>query len=184
MPAFGSIFSLFCQRRYFYQTQVWSLRLILSPFHSPTTLFETWMLWPWRVEMCKFPLIIDGEVVFDVDLSQLQNGFFTVATSSCQCFDLESSKLHMDFVKIGFVKIVIFISRPLPNKTKPKLDLDFKLVDWLKHSIKFMPWVLCAFWLKRRIIGRSLQSCRSCCNQRGIFCSLSKNSECVDFEQR
>ena len=45
--------------------------------------------------MCKFPLIIHGEVVFDVDLSQLQNGFFTVATSSCQCFDLESSKLHM-----------------------------------------------------------------------------------------
>ena len=87
--------------------------------------------------MCKFPLIIHGEVVFDVDLSQLQH--------SCQCFDLESSKLHMDFVKIGFVKIVIFISRPLPNKTKPKLDLHFKLVDWLKHSIKFMPWVLCAF---------------------------------------
>ena len=67
--------------------------------------------------MCKFPLIIHGEVVFDVDLSQLQNGVVSVLTWSRQSY--------MDFVKIGFVKIVIFISRPLPNKTKPKLDLDF-----------------------------------------------------------
>ena len=67
-----------------------------------------------------------GEVVFDVDLSQLRYGFFTVATWTSQCFDLDSSKLHMDFVKIGFVKVVIFISRPLPNKIKPKLDLDFE----------------------------------------------------------
>ena len=45
----------------------------------------------------------------------------------CQCFDLDSSKLHMNYVKIGLVKAVIFISRPLPNKTKPKLDLDFEV---------------------------------------------------------
>ena len=76
--------------------------------------------------VCEFPLIIHGEVVFDVDLSKLQYVLFKVATWTYQCFDLDSSKLHMDFVKIGFVKVVIFISGPLPNKTKPKLELDFE----------------------------------------------------------
>ena len=36
--------------------------------------------------------------------------------------------LSMDLIKLlhGFVKVVLCISRPLPNKIKPKFDQDLK----------------------------------------------------------
>ena len=60
----------------------------------------------------------------------------------------------MDLLKLlrKFVKVVLYISRPLPNKTKLKFDHDFnaccsfcfelKVLNWSKYS---MPWARCAF---------------------------------------
>ena len=45
----------------------------------------------------------------------------------------------MDSLKFlhGFVKVVKYISRPLPNGIKMKFDLDFDFFDWLKELNKF-----------------------------------------------
>ena len=54
-----------------------------------------------------------------MDFSQLQHGVVSVLTWSRQSYTWTLLKLDLS-------KFVIFISRPLPNKTKPKLDLDFE----------------------------------------------------------
>ena len=56
----------------------------------------------------------------------------------CQNWYMDFSSLFYGFNKVasGFVKAVLFISRPLPNKTKLKFDQDFllKLLLWIKGS--------------------------------------------------
>ena len=56
------------------------------------------------------------------DLSKLIIGFLYVATGICQ------SRCMFFFFKLlrGFVKVVLCISRPLPNKTKLKFDPRFQ----------------------------------------------------------
>ena len=61
---------------------------------------------------------------------------------------------YMDLLKLlrGFVRVVLRISRPLPNKTTLKFDQDFKacwsfcfelkVLNEAKYSV---PWVHCAF---------------------------------------
>ena len=60
----------------------------------------------------------------------------------------------MDLAKLlhGFVKVVLCISCPLPNKTKLKFDQDFKVCWSFCFELKVlgkakysMPWVSCAF---------------------------------------
>ena len=60
----------------------------------------------------------------------------------------------MDFFKYshGFVKVVLCISRPLPNKTKLKFDQDLKAcwsfcfeLNVLNDSRYSIPWINCAF---------------------------------------
>ena len=59
-----------------------------------------------------------------LDLSELLHGFFLVVTWICQ-------SCYMDLLKLllGFVKVVLVISRPLPNKNKLNFDRDFKASD-------------------------------------------------------
>ena len=80
-------------------------------------------------------------------LSEYIHGFLLVVTWICRscCIDLLR-------LLLGFVKVVLCISRPLPNKTKMKFDQDFK-VCWsfcfelkVSNEKKYsMPWVRCAF---------------------------------------
>ena len=57
-----------------------------------------------------------------LDLSKLLHGF----VQKVVLWLYQSS--YMDLFKLlhGFVKVVLCISRPLPNKTKLKFDQDFK----------------------------------------------------------
>ena len=54
----------------------------------------------------------------------MMHGFLQVVTWICQ-------SCYMDLLKLlhGFVKVVLFISQPLPSKTKLKFDQDFKACE-------------------------------------------------------
>ena len=56
-----------------------------------------------------------------MEFSKLWHGFVKIDTWI-------SLSYYLDFLKMiyGFVKVFLFISRPLPNNTKLKFDQDFK----------------------------------------------------------
>ena len=56
-----------------------------------------------------------------MDLSKLLNGFVLIVAWICQSCCMVLSKMLP-----GLVKVVLNISRPLPNKTKLKFGQDFK----------------------------------------------------------
>ena len=86
-------------------------------------------------------------------MHKLLNGFVEIDTWISMSFYMDIwQNCYMDLLKLlhGIVKVVLCISRPLPNKTK--LDQDFK-VCWsfcfqlkVSNEKKYsMPWVRCAF---------------------------------------
>ena len=81
-----------------------------------------------------------------MDFSNLIHGFLLFVTWTCQ-------SCHMDLFKLlhVYVKVVLCISRPLPNKNKLKFGQDFKFcwsfcfeLKLLNESKYSMPWVRCA----------------------------------------
>ena len=86
--------------------------------------------------------------------SKLLHGFVKVATWICLSSSWICKNCYLDLLRFlhGFVKDVLCISRPLPNKTKLKLDQDFstcwsfcfelKVFNGSRYS---MPRVRCVF---------------------------------------
>ena len=82
-----------------------------------------------------------------MDFSELLHGFGKFTTWICFSFYLDFLKLFL-----GFVRGVLGISCPLPNKTKVKFDQHFKAglsfyfeLTVLSESKYSMFWVRCAF---------------------------------------
>ena len=91
-------------------------------------------------------------------LSEFMDRFLQVVTWICQYWYMDFSKLLQEFVKIdiwisfrfyldfsnwlygfvkvlhGFVKFVLCVSRPLPNKTKLKFDQSFNACEHVEAS--------------------------------------------------
>ena len=118
---------------------------------------------PWK-SLCQFPCWILFKLL---DLSKLLHGFIEVVKFICQNWYMDFSELLCGFVKVPtwicqssymdllsyYTDLSIF-SRTLPNKTKLKLDQDFKAsrsfyfeIKLLNESKSSMPWVHCAFYL-------------------------------------
>ena len=108
-----------------------------SQNHSFTPLVETWMMWPWRVKIhatspkvTKLLLAILYRI-----LPNHTRGFVQISKLKfCQgCEAKVLSTLKHGIIKV-FARICqssyIYISCPLSNNTKLKLDLDFE-ASWL-----------------------------------------------------
>ena len=111
-------FCLFCFLLFFqlcfYRTQVRPLPCLVSPSVFPVA--ETWLMWPWHLEMlssCNLSLLMLNWIV----------GFVKVVTWI-------------------FTVLVTCISRPLPNKTKLKFDQYFeKVLNWIVAFFKVVTWL-------------------------------------------
>ena len=62
-----------------------------------------------------------------MEFFKLLHGFVKIDTWTLSC-NIDLSKILHEFVKLlhGFLKVVLFFTRPWPNRTKQKFDQDFK----------------------------------------------------------
>ena len=82
-----------------------------------------WNLNCWISQSCYGTWIFLGCYMDLSKMSKMIHGFLKVITWFCQNWFMDFSKLLY-----GFSKVVLCVSRPLPNKTKLKFDQDSKLV--------------------------------------------------------
>ena len=118
-------------------------------------VYETapyWLNWPnfYQTQVRSLPCFV-SHFLFVFNFAQVV-GFVKVVRWISPSCEMDFSKLINWFYKLlhEFVKVVLCIPRPLPNKTKLKFDKYFKAY-WsfcfeLNVLNKYsMPWVRCAF---------------------------------------